>query len=219
MTAPEETAEDGPRREPGLPRLLGAYLAVVAAALAGRLWFEEWAAPATASVMLLLPLLLTRDRPGLLRLEPRKTALSLLEGLAAAAVLLPLFFAGVWLLERFNSETVTAGRLARAAVFQIALVAVPEELFFRGFLQRGLGALRPGRVRLLGAEVGWGLPAAAALFALAHLAAGAGPGALLVFFPGLVFGWLWARRRSLAGAVLLHAACNLSLEWVESGLF
>jgi hypothetical protein len=74
-------------------------------------------------------------------------------------------------------------------------------------------------LRLAGAAVGWGLPAAAALFALGHLAGQPRPGALLTFFPGLAFGWLWARRGSLAGPVLLHAACNLALLWVEPGLF
>lgn len=219
MTGPPETGQEISPPEPNLTGLLGAFLLVAAAALAGRLWLGDWAAPVAASAMLLLPLLLTRVRTGILGPRVREAGLSLLEGLGAAAVLLPLFFVGVWHLKLFNSEAISSGSLARVALFQVALVAVPEEFFFRGFLQRGLDGLWSGKKKLLGAQVGWGLPATAALFALAHLAAARQPGALLVFFPGLVFGWLWARRRSLAGPVLFHAACNLSLLWVRPGLF
>ncbi len=219
MTGPPKTGQEISLPEPNLPGLLGAYLLVAAAALAGRLWLGDWAAPVAASVMLLLPVLLTRVRTGILGPGAREAGLSLLEGFGAAAVLLPLFFVVVWSLKLFNSENVSVGGLARAALFQVALVAVPEEFFFRGFLQRGLSRLGSGGKKLLGAQVGWGLPAAAGLFALAHLAATFRPGALLVFFPGLVFGWLWARRRSLVGPVLFHAACNLSLLWVRPGLF
>jgi hypothetical protein len=93
----------------------------------------------------------------------------------------------------------------------VALFALPEEFFFRGFLQRHLDGLWPRRARVLGASCGPGLPVAAALFALAHLAVQLRPQALLVFFPGLAFGWLYARRGSIIGPVILHAACNLSL--------
>jgi membrane protease YdiL (CAAX protease family) len=203
---------------PGLPALLGAWLAVAAVAGAARLWLPDWADPAAAAAMLLLPLALWPRPEGMLRPEARRTAPGLLEGLACGLVLVPLFLAGARLAGRFNSGGPEAGVLARAALYQAAAVAVPEEFFFRAFLQRGLES-RGGRCfRLAGARLGWGWPAAAALFALAHLVSSGQPAQLLVFFPGLVFGWLWARRESIAGPVVFHVMCNLSLLWTE-GLF
>ena len=35
-----------------------------------------------------------------------------------------------------------------------------------------------------------------------------GPAGLLVFFPGLLFGWLWSRGKALSGAVIFHFLCN-----------
>ena len=88
----------------------------------------------------------------------------------------------------------------------------------RRALRSALEGLAVRKVRLAGARVGWGFPAAAALFALAHLAVRPHPAALLRFFPGLAMGWLWARRESLAGPVVLHTACNLAALWVAPGL-
>jgi membrane protease YdiL (CAAX protease family) len=203
---------------PRLPALLGAWVAVAAAAAGLRLWLPSWAGAAAASLMLLAPLALAPRPAELLRPEPRRAGLSLVEGLACGLVLVPLFLAGAWLAGRFNSEEPGAGQLARAALYQVGAVAVPEEFFFRAFLQRGLEARGKGRLRLAGARLGWGWPAAAALFALAHLVATGQPAQLLVFFPGLVFGWLWARRESIAGPVAFHVICNLSLLWTD-GLF
>jgi membrane protease YdiL (CAAX protease family) len=206
-----------------LPALLGAWAAVTVVAAAGRLWFPTWAKAVAALVMLVLPVLLSRDLDRVFRLEVRRDGRSALEGLAAAAVLIPLFFTGVWLFWRFNDCDVLAGDFARNALVQVGLIAIPEEFFFRAFLQAGLESRRApegeGRARFLGVRSCTGLVAASALFALAHLLASGRPAALLVFFPALVFGGLWSRRASLIGPVIFHAACNLSLLWVVPGIF
>ncbi len=203
--------------------LLGAWALVTAAAAAGRLWFPTWSRAVAALVMLVLPLLLCRNLDRLFRLEARRDGLGALEGLAATAVLIPLFFAGVRLFWRFNGGDVLAGDFARNALVQVGLVAVPEEFFFRAFLQAGLESRwaprRRVRARVVGVRSHKGLVAASALFALAHLLATGRPAALLVFFPALVFGWLWSRRASLTGPAIFHAACNLSLLWVAPGVF
>jgi uncharacterized protein len=97
-------------------------------------------------------------------------------------------------------------------------VALPEELFYRGYLQPrldGLGErLGARRWRVFGAEVGLGLPLASVAFAFAHVIAVWDPGRLSVFFPSLVFGWLRARTGSLWAACVFHALCNLWLSFV-----
>lgn len=94
----------------------------------------------------------------------------------------------------------------RAAI-GLVTVAFPEELFFRGFLQKGWAAAGGRKVRLLGVSLGWEWPAASAAFAATHLWT-QGPRGLLVFFPGLLFGWAFGRTGAIWGAVLFHAACN-----------
>lgn len=92
---------------------------------------------------------------------------------------------------------------------QLLVVALPEEAFFRGYIQTRLSDHWPRTTRLFGAELS--LPAwllQAVLFAGLHLVAIPDPRRLAVFFPGLVFGWLRARRGGIGAALLFHAACN-----------
>jgi membrane protease YdiL (CAAX protease family) len=49
----------------------------------------------------------------------------------------------------------------------------------------------------------------AMLFALAHVVVDGQPMRLLVFFPGLLFGWLKHRSTSIVPGILFHALCNL----------
>lgn len=108
--------------------------------------------------------------------------------------------------------------LALAALTQLLVVALPEELFYRGFLQTAWGRA-PGRtVRVLGAELGPGFVATQALFALGHLVV-LQPWRLGTFFPGLLFGWLRARTGNLAAPVLFHALSNLLMLTLEASFY
>lgn len=98
------------------------------------------------------------------------------------------------------------------ALSQVVVVALPEELFFRGYLYTRLRERWPDRGRLLGAPVGPALWLTALLFALGHVLVDLDPRRMAVFFPGLLFGWLRARTGSLLAGVLYHALCNLLSE-------
>lgn len=98
------------------------------------------------------------------------------------------------------------------AAAQLIVVALPEELFFRAFLQGRLEDAYPPRWRLLGAKVGGAWIVTAVLFGLGHYFVTFEPQMLTRFFPGLVFGWMYARTRSIMAGTLFHAACNLLMD-------
>jgi len=101
------------------------------------------------------------------------------------------------------------GSVADDALGQLLVIALPEEAFYRGYLQSALDdAWRP-RLRVLGAELGPSLLVTSALFALGHLATELDANRLAVFFPALLFGWLRARTKGIGASVVLHALCNL----------
>ncbi|HSM91901.1 MAG TPA: MXAN_2755 family glutamic-type intramembrane protease [Anaeromyxobacteraceae bacterium] len=101
---------------------------------------------------------------------------------------------------------------------QLLVVALPEELFYRGFLQTAWGRV-PGRGRrVLGAELRPGFLRTQALFALGHLVV-LQPWRLGTFFPGLLFGWLRARTGGLAAPVLFHALSNLLMQTLEASFY
>jgi membrane protease YdiL (CAAX protease family) len=99
----------------------------------------------------------------------------------------------------------------------LVVVALPEEFFFRGFVQGRLAEVWSSR-KILGAPVG-PVVLASALFALCHLVMQANPATLFVFFPGLLFGWLRARTGSLFAGTLFHAACNIYIETLHASFF
>lgn len=92
---------------------------------------------------------------------------------------------------------------------QIVLVALPEEWFYRGYLQARLQEAFGQPWRVLGADLGWGWLLSSGLFALGHLVLDARPERLAVFFPSLLFGWLRARTGSVLASTLFHAICNV----------
>jgi membrane protease YdiL (CAAX protease family) len=97
-------------------------------------------------------------------------------------------------------------------------IALPEEALFRGYFQTRLSDLWPVRLRVLGAELA---PRAvvwqAGAFALLHFLVGFSPVRLAVFFPGLLFGWLRAKRGGIGASVWFHAMCNLLAELLTRG--
>ena len=92
---------------------------------------------------------------------------------------------------------------------QVVVIALPEEAFFRGYLQTSLDRVWPPRWRVLGADLGPGWLVAAAIFAVGHLLTIRHPARLAVFFPALVFGWLRRRTGGVGAGILFHASCNV----------
>lgn len=100
---------------------------------------------------------------------------------------------------------------------QLVVIALPEEAFYRGYLQSRFDELWPPRVRVLGARLGPGIVLASVIFALGHVATIHSASRLAVFFPSLLFGWLRARTGGIGAGVLYHAMCNLFSEALGRG--
>jgi uncharacterized protein len=98
------------------------------------------------------------------------------------------------------------------AAAQLVVVALPEELFFRGYIQGRLEDAWPPKWKLWGAPIGGAWLLASVMFAFGHFFVTFEPQMLTRFFPGLVFGWMFARTRSILAGTIFHAACNLLME-------
>ncbi len=104
--------------------------------------------------------------------------------------------------------------LVEVLLIHLVVVALPEEVFYRGFVQARLAPLFRRRIRVLGASLGPHVVVASALFALSHLVTIPHPYRLAVFFPGLLFGWLRERTGGVLAPAVLHAASNVLLEFL-----
>lgn len=157
--------------------------------------------------------------------------------LAVSAVVFPLFIAGyvafVFLLPRVPGELVQRftpylgtprfafqwpERMPELIVDQLFVVALPEEFFYRGYLQTRLRDAWPSGRLVFGARLGRAFWLTALLFALGHLAIFE-VWRLGVFFPALLFGWMRERSGSVVGAALFHAAANLLVLVLDASFF
>lgn len=92
---------------------------------------------------------------------------------------------------------------------QVLLVALPEEFFYRGFIQTRFLQRWPNQHALLGIPIGSAVTATSALFALGHFVGEYDPARLAPFFPAYLFSYLVFRSPSILGAVVFHALCNV----------
>jgi len=140
--------------------------------------------------------------------------------LALAALIFPPFVVGFyfWHQPAHPFELTLPDRFWEFALTQLLVVALPEEAFFRGYVQTRLSDRWPGGKKWLGATVDARvLVLQAALFAVIHFASIPHPARLAVFFPGLLFGWLRSWRGGIGAAMLLHALSNVLAELLEKG--
>lgn len=93
---------------------------------------------------------------------------------------------------------------------QFFAIAIPEEFFFRGYLQTRLNQVFGTPYCVFGAWVGRGLLVQAAVFALCHLTVGDWT-QLRVFFFALLAGWLRERNGSIFAPAVYHTLGNV---WV-----
>ncbi|KPL25669.1 MAG: hypothetical protein AMJ75_00130 [Phycisphaerae bacterium SM1_79] len=102
---------------------------------------------------------------------------------------------------------------------QFLIVAVPEEIFFRGYLQTNILRLltmtvsrNPASLELLS------IIPAAAIFAVSHSVLLGQIEALITFFPSLLFGWLYVKTKSLLAPILFHGLANAGYGFIAAFL-
>ena len=101
-------------------------------------------------------------------------------------------------------------------VFQLTAPGLTEELAFRGILLALLDKAFSGRVKILGADLGWGAVVTSLLFGLVHgldigtnfnVSLNLGP-MVIPLLGGFVIAWCRARSGTLLLPILLHSGMN-----------
>lgn len=198
----------------------------------GGFWAEN-AGTLPAAFCLLFPVIYAQRRdmlPAEFGLTSANLWKSILVVLITAAIVFPVYVVGfvLWSLHISDHEfkgfaAGFAGRtsgqtvwwLANLLFVQVFAVALPEEVFYRGWMQTRLAVVFRRRINILGAPFGLHIVVASALFALSHLVLVPAPFRLAVFFPGLLFGYLRERTGSVVAPAILHAFSNILLTLIQ----
>ena len=143
---------------------------------------------------------------------------------ATCVIVLPLFFAGILLLKYFEvplplCPVIPEKRWFSWSVYQFMYVAVAEEMFFRGYLQSNVLRLlamfvqkKSGFLELIG------IITSATVFAISHSVLLGSVMPIITFFPGLIFGWLFVKTKSLLAPVLFHGLANVCYGFIGAVL-
>lgn len=99
---------------------------------------------------------------------------------------------------------------------QLVAAALPEEIFFRGYLQTCLDKFFIARWNIFGVRLGWAWPLTALIFAFAHSVITYRWWHFAIFFPALVFGYLRERTGGIIAPTLFHASSNIVMAWFVS---
>ncbi len=134
------------------------------------------------------------------------------------AAIFPLLAAGNHLfqtlfLHQYFSASPSASTLLSVFMTHLFFVALPEEFFFRGYLQDGLNAAYSRNWRVLGGACGLAWLLTALIFAVSHSAITVRWWHIFIFFPGLAFGWLREKSGTILAPMLFHAFSNTFAFW------
>jgi len=131
----------------------------------------------------------------------------------ASLVFFPLFIAGYYLVTLFTQYRLFPGNIPqgwlRIVLAQYLYFGLPEEFLFRGYMQKRLGRVIKGTIKIARFELSLSGIICAAVFAFAHVLYDANAYRFLVFFPALVFAWLRYRTDSIIAPTLFHGTCNV----------
>ncbi len=100
--------------------------------------------------------------------------------------------------------------------YHLFFVAIPEEFFYRGYVQTRLNEVFPRKWRLFGADLGWGWLITCAVFAIGHSVVSPQWWHFAIFFPSLVFGWMRERTGGVLAGALFHAWANVQVTTLDT---
>lgn len=179
------------------------YALLIAAIFAMKLFLPwPYVVSISALLMLSIPIFLKKEPLGL-AWDPRGIVL----GLVVTVFVLLIYVAAIWAYGLYAGRSLVVRELSYSFILmQLLLVALPEEVFFRGYLQHKLG--NDIKAILI----------VSLLFALGHfitLCLGGGHGvascsqAVLTFFPSIIMGYLYVATGTLWASIIFHFLANV----------
>ncbi len=99
--------------------------------------------------------------------------------------------------------------LGTLVLYQVFFVAIPEEFFYRGYMQTRLNEVFDRRFLLFGIPWGQALLITSLFFAFGHSVVVLRWWHFAIFFPSLLFGLLRERTGGVLAGAFFHALCNI----------
>lgn len=116
----------------------------------------------------------------------------------------------------FEWEGTTPSQPLMLIGYHLFFVAIPEEMFYRGYMQARLDEVWAPRWNVLGVLMGPGWLVTCVLFAFGHSIVQVQWWHFAIIVPSLAFGWLRARTGHVLAGAFFHAWCNVTVAWLDT---
>jgi membrane protease YdiL (CAAX protease family) len=176
-------------------------------------------------ILVYLPILIdtiTTRKLNFYGIIPKKPGLNVKLLVMSSFIVLLFIFAGFFLKEHWwgilPQFNFVAKNLPAIILFQVLVVAFPEEFFFRGFLQTRFGQKNLSCVRFSQAIKSGSVYISAGLFTIFHCTVDFSLESVLIFFPGFLFALLKVMSGGIFASIFLHSFSNVSSLLLASAL-
>ena len=132
-----------------------------------------------------------------------------------AFILLNHLYQGV-VFDRSPGAILPSNLLLNVVLYHLLYAALPEEIFYRGYVQTRLNEVMAKKWRLFGVSFGWSLPLTALLFTVGHSIVEPRWWHFAIFIPGLLFGWIRERSSNVLPSTFFHALCNITMVLLDT---
>ncbi len=179
---------------------------------------DQYLGTIAAVLFLYIPviiLFIKKKSPELYGLGKKGMLSGMVKAIAMVVIIFPLYSTGFYFyMKWFYHLAMTLSfmhtlPILRFAFYDLLMVAIPEEVFYRGYLQSELKQYDRKKIHIAGIEIGVSFVIVNILFALGHLIVIQDIVRLAVFFPGLVFSWLKEKDDNISGSVTFHWLSNV----------
>ncbi|MCL4479251.1 MAG: CPBP family glutamic-type intramembrane protease [Deltaproteobacteria bacterium] len=179
---------------------------------------DQYLGTIAAVLFLYIPvmiLFIKKKSPELYGLGKKGMLSGMIKAIAMVIIIFPLYSTGFYFyMKWFYHLAMTLSfihtlSILRFAFYDLLMVAIPEEVFYRGYLQSELKRCDRKKFHFAGIEIGVSFVIVNILFALGHLIVIQDIARLAVFFPGLVFSWLKEKDYNISGSVTFHWLSNV----------
>ena len=99
--------------------------------------------------------------------------------------------------------------------YHLFFVAIPEEFFYRGYLQTRLDEAYAPTWEIFGAKMGWGWLITCVIFAFGHSVVQFQWWHFAIIFPSLIFGWMRTKTGGVVTGAIFHACCNVGVSILD----
>ena len=127
-----------------------------------------------------------------------------------------LYHHWVWILGEKTYTGTLPENLLLICAYHFFYVAIPEEFFYRGYMQGRFAEIYKKKWNIFGVSMGWGSVITSIFFAFGHSIVMHQWWHFAIFFPSMLFAWMREKSGGVVAGAMFHATCNIGITVLDT---